>query len=71
MSVAAEVIENFVRDGERPLSIDDPLLGGERMSELVEGFRLLQRSTATNVSKLIFGASPLEKVKELATEYRA
>ena len=60
MSVAAEVIENFVRDRERPLSIDNPLLGCERTSELVEGFRLLQRSTATNVSKLIFGECPLE-----------
>jgi hypothetical protein len=54
VSVAAEVIENCVRDRERPLGIDNPLLGCERTSELVDGFRLLQRSTATNVSKLIF-----------------
>ena len=68
MSVAAEVIENFVRDRERPLGIDNPLLDCERTSELVEGFRLLQRSTPTNVLKLIFGKCPLKHVKELATE---
>jgi hypothetical protein len=60
MSVAAEVIENFVRDRERPLRIDNPLLGCERTSELVEGYWLSQRSTAPKVSKLIFGECPLE-----------
>jgi hypothetical protein len=60
VSVAAEVIENLVRDRERPLSIDDPLLGCERASELVEGFRLRQKSTTSNESKLIFGECPLE-----------
>jgi hypothetical protein len=71
VSVAAEVIENFVRDRERPLSIDNPLLGCERTNELVEGYWLSQRSTATNVSKLIFGECALEQVKELATEDKA
>jgi hypothetical protein len=71
VSVAGQVIENFVRDRERPLSIDNPLLDCERTSELVEGCRLSQRSTAPNVLKLIFGECSLEQVKELATEDRA
>ena len=68
VSVTAEVVENFVRDRERSLGVDNPLLGCERTSDLVKGFRLSQRSTATNVSKLIIGECALEQVKELATE---
>jgi len=60
MSVAAEVVENFVGDRERFLGIDNPILGRERTNELVEGFRLGQRSTTPNELKLFFGASPLE-----------
>jgi hypothetical protein len=36
----------------------------------VEGFWLVQRSTATNVSQLIFG-KPFGEVKELATKHKA
>jgi len=60
VSVAAEVIENFVRDREGSLSIDNPLPGCERTGELMQSFRLLQRSTAPNESNLIFGRCPLE-----------
>ena len=68
MDVAAEVIEQMLRRTERLFGVDDPRLLAQLFEQVVEGFRIGQRSGLTWEDELVLIEGLLEKVEELSAE---
>ncbi len=69
MDVAAEVIEQMFRRPKRLFGVDDPRLLVQLFEQVVEGFRIGQRSGLTWEAKLFLLEGLFEQVQELALEH--
>ncbi len=68
MDVAAKVIEQMFRRPKRFFGVDDPRLLMQLFEQVVEGFRIGQRSGLTWEAKLFLLEGLFEQVQELALE---
>jgi hypothetical protein len=68
VDVAAEVIEQMLRRTKRLFGVDDPRLLAQLFEQVVEGFRIGQRSGLTWEDELVLIEGLLEKVEELTLE---
>ena len=68
MDVAAKVIEQMLRRPKRLFDVDDPRLLVQLFEQVVEGFRIGQRSGLTWEAKLFLLEGLFEQVQELALE---
>jgi len=68
VDVAAEVIEQMFRRPKRLFGVDDPRLLVQLFEQVVEGFRIGQRSGLTWEAKLFLLESLFEQVEEFALE---
>ena len=69
MDVAAKVIEQMFRRPKRLFGVDDPRLLVQLFDQVVEGFRIGQRSGLTWEAKLFLLEGLFEQVQELALEH--
>ena len=68
MGIAAEVIEQMLGRAKRLFGVDNPGLLVQLFEQVVEGFRIGQRSGLTWEAKHFFSEGLLEKVEELTLE---
>jgi len=69
VDVAAKVIEQMLRRTERLFGVNDPRLLVQLFEQVVEGFRIGQRSGLTWEAKLFLLEGLFEQVQELALEH--
>ncbi len=68
MDIAAKVIEQMFRRPKRLFGVDDPRLLAQLFEQVVEGFRIGQRSGLAWEAKLFLLEGLFEQVQELALE---
>jgi hypothetical protein len=68
MGVGAQVVKDILRDSERWLAVNNPVLAEEGAEERCEGLRFRQRLEVPVETELAVGEGILETRDELATE---